>query len=137
MFLKNYSGCSDKRLIDQINGNIDYQFFCDVYLGSEHRLTNYKIVSEIRCELGNKLDIDKLQGVLAGYWRGWMQQTDCMLTDDTCYESDVRFPTNQKLLWESVDYSYGQLRLILQVLESKTSSDQIPEMERPLLLLQP
>ena len=119
MFLKNYSGCSDKRLIDQINGNIDYQFFCDVYLGSEHRLTNYKIVSEIRCELGDKLDIDKLQGVLAGYWRGWMQQTDCMLTDATCYESDVRFPTNQKLLWESVDYSYGQLKLICKYLKVK------------------
>ena len=119
MFLKNYSGCSDKRLIDQINGNIDYQFFCDVYLGSEHRLTNYKIVSEIRCELGDKLDIDKLQGVLAGHWRGWMQQTDCMLTDATCYESEVRFPTNQKLLWESVDWSYGQLKVICKYLSVK------------------
>ena len=119
MFLKNYSGCSDKRLIDQVNSNIDYQFFCDVYLGAEHRLTNYKIVSEIRCELGHKLDVNKLQGVLAGYWRGWMDQTDCMLTDATCYESEVRFPTNQKLLWECVDYSYGQLKVICKYLSVK------------------
>jgi len=119
MFLKNYSGCSDKRLIDQVNSNINYQFFCDIYLGAEHCLTNYKIVSEIRCELGHKLDVDKLQGVLAGHWRGWMQQTDCMLTDATCYESEVRFPTNQKLLWESADWSYGQLKLICKYLKVK------------------
>lgn len=117
MFLKNYSGCSDKRLIDQVNSNIDYQFFSDIYLGAEHRLTNYKIVSEIRCELGLKLDVSKLQGILAGYWRG-LQQTDCMLTDATCYESEVRYPTNQKLLWESVNYSYGQMQLICKYLKA-------------------
>jgi len=119
MFLKNYSGCSDKRLMDQVNSNIDYQFFCDVFLGAEHRLTNYKIVSEIRCELGRKMDVDKLQGVLAGHWRGWMDQTDCMLTDATCYESEVRYPTNQKLLWESVNYSYGQMQVICKYLKVK------------------
>lgn len=119
MFLKNYSGCSDKRLIDQVNSNIDYQFFCDVYLGAEHRLTNYKIVSEIRCELGRRLDIDKLQGVLGSHWKGWMDQTDCMLTDATCYESEVRYPTNQKLLWESADWSYGQLKVICKYLKVK------------------
>ncbi len=27
MLLKHYSGCSDKRLIEQLNSNIDYQFF--------------------------------------------------------------------------------------------------------------
>ena len=119
MFLKNYSGSSDKRLIDQLNSNIDYQFFCDIYLGAEHRLSNYKIVSEIRCELGRKLNVKKLQGVLADHWKKWMQQTDCMLTDATCYESEVRFPTDQKLLWESVDYNYGQLKLICKYLKVK------------------
>ena len=28
MILKNYMGCSDKRLIEQLNGNINFQFFC-------------------------------------------------------------------------------------------------------------
>ena len=50
MFLKNYAGCSDRKLVEQLNGNIDYQFFCDIFLGLNQRLTNYKIVSEIRCE---------------------------------------------------------------------------------------
>ena len=44
MFLKHYACCSDKKLVEQLNSNIDYQFFCDISLG-HHRLTNYKIVS--------------------------------------------------------------------------------------------
>ena len=32
MFLKHYAACSDRRLIEQLNGNIDYQFFCDLHL---------------------------------------------------------------------------------------------------------
>ncbi|MDE3743991.1 transposase [Maribacter polysaccharolyticus] len=27
MFLKHYAECSDRRLVEQLNGNIDYQFF--------------------------------------------------------------------------------------------------------------
>ncbi len=37
----------------------------------------------------------------------------------TCYESEVRFPTSQKLLWESVDWSYGQVKIICKELKLK------------------
>lgn len=32
MFLKHYAGCSDRRLVDQLNGNIAHQFFCGIHL---------------------------------------------------------------------------------------------------------
>jgi len=111
MFLKHYSCCSDKRLIEQLNGNIDYQFFCDIYLGVE-RLTNYKIVSEIRCELAKCLEINKVEQTLFNHWSSYIKDKGSVTTDATCYESEVRYPTNQKLLWESVDWSYGQLKRI-------------------------
>jgi hypothetical protein len=60
MFLKNYSQVSDKKLIEQLNSNIDYQFFCDMNLGFNH-LENYKIVSQIRCEVAENLNIEKLE----------------------------------------------------------------------------
>ena len=111
MFLKHYACCSDKRLIEQLNGNIDYQFFCDIYLGVE-RLTNYKIVSEIRCELAKRLEINKVEQTLFNHWSSYIKDKGSVTTDATCYESEVRYPTNQKLLWESVDWSYGQLKRI-------------------------
>jgi translation initiation factor 2 alpha subunit (eIF-2alpha) len=118
MFLKHYACCSDKRLIEQLNANIDYQFFCDIHLG-HHRLTNYKIISQIRCELSIKLNIAKTEKVLFTHWSEFIKAQHCITTDATCYESEVRYPTDQKLLWESVHWTYHQMKMICKLLKIK------------------
>lgn len=118
MFLKHYACCSDKRLVEQLNANIDYQFFCDIHLG-HHRLRNYKIISQIRCELAGSLKISELEKTLFNHWLGFIKNKESITTDATCYESEVRFPTNQKLLWESVQWSHHQLKIICKELELK------------------
>lgn len=89
MLLKHYEGCSDRLLIEQLNGNIDYQFFCDLYLGTA-RLENYKIVSEIRCELAAKLSIAQAQAVFYDHWSAYIKDKDSITMDASCYESQVR-----------------------------------------------
>lgn len=118
MFLKHYGCCSDRRLMEQLNGNLDWQFFCGIYLGTE-RLDNFKMISEIRCELAKKLDMDKVQQAFYGHWSPYMEDKGCITMDATCYESHLRYPTNEKLLWESVDWSYRQLRAICKALGIK------------------
>ena len=113
MFLKHYAGVSDKRLIEQLNSNIDYQIFCDLIILPSGRLTNYKIVSEIRCELASKLDIDQLQETLSKTWRSWIDNKDSITCDATCYESYMRYPTDVKLLNEAVQWNYKYLRSII------------------------
>lgn len=119
MILKNYVGCSDKRLIEQLNGNIHFQYFCDIVIPFDAPLINFKIVSQIRCELASKLKIRELQQILAQAWKPYMQDLDKMLVDATCYESEVRYPTNQKLLWECVQWSYNQMVKICKHLKIK------------------
>lgn len=119
MILKNYVGCSDKRLIEQLNGNIHFQYFCDIVIPFDAPLTNFKIVSQIRCELASKLKIRELQQILAQAWKPFMKDLDKMLVDATCYESEVRYPTNQKLLWECVQWSYNQMVKICKFLKIK------------------
>ena len=109
MFLKHYSCCSDRKLIEQLNSNIDYQFFCDLHLGLD-RIDNYKIVSDIRCELSSILAIDKIEVILYTYWKPHINESEKITLDATCYESEVRYPTDQKLLWESVDWLYRQIQ---------------------------
>jgi len=109
MFLKNYSGVSDKKLIEQLNGNIEYQFFCNIHLGSE-RIENYKIVSKIRTELSKSLNIENLQQCLYNHWKNHITDSSCMTMDATCYESNIRYPTDVKLLWESIEWSYAELK---------------------------
>ena len=118
MFLKNYTGLSDAKLIEQLNSNFDYQFFCDIELGFE-RLTNFKIVSQIRCELSKKLDIDAIEKTLFASWKSYMNDTNQIVMDATCYESSIRYPTDQKLLWESVDWLYKQLRKACKIVGVK------------------
>ena len=118
MFLKHYACCSDRRLIEQLNSNIDYQFFCDLHLGFD-RITNYKIVSQIRCELSTCLDIDILQKCLYVNWSDHIENPDQLTVDATCYESELRYPSNQKLLWEAVYWIYKQLSRNVKVMGIK------------------
>jgi hypothetical protein len=115
MFLKSYLGCSDEMLIGHINGNIHLQIFCGILLGPEP-ITNFKIVSDIRCRLARNLNIKEVQDVLASNWKPYMRDTNVMLEDATCYETSMRYPTNVKLLWESTEWSYNQLKLICKYL---------------------
>ena len=38
-----------------------------------------------------------------------MENLDTMYTDATCYESEMRYPTDAKLLWEGVEKSYATM----------------------------
>ena len=118
MLLKHYACCSDRKLIEHLNSNIDYQFFCDIHLGLQ-RLTNYKIVSQIRRELADKLNIDSLEQVLYNHWSPYIDSKSQITVDATCYESELRYPTPQKLLWEAVDWLYGQLKKTCKIIGVK------------------
>jgi hypothetical protein len=119
MFLKHYACCSDERLIEQLNANVYYQIFCDILLPPGEPIGNFKIVSQIRCELAQKLDIDKSQKCLAGNWLPYINNPGHGTVDATCYESEIRFPTDQKLLWECIDWSHGQMKLMCKVLKTR------------------
>lgn len=110
LFLKHYSCCSDHRLLSQLNGNIHYQLFCGVLIDPEQPLKHRQLVSTIRGELACLLPMEEVQQVLASYWKPYLGASENLLTDATCYESEVRYPTDPKLLWESVSWLYEQLR---------------------------
>lgn len=126
MFLKSYVGCSDRKLIIHLNGNIQFQLFCGIFLGPE-RISNYKIVSNIRCELSKRLDIKILQSILAAYWKPYLQESNIMLEDATCYETSMRYPTNVKLLWECIEWTQKQLRLICKYLKIRMPRNKYEE----------
>src|SRR5690606_8343121 len=116
MFLKNYSGLSDPKLIEQLNGNVEWQFFCGISLGFE-RITNFKIVSQIRCELASALHIKTVEETLYDYWKPYIAEPEKIVMDATCYESEVRYPTDVKLLWESVEWCYSRMGQMCRLLE--------------------
>ena len=98
MFLKAYTGLSDDGLIELLNGSIHMQMFCGVLIDPANPIKDGKIVSAIRNRLAGHLDIDNLQRILYARWEGELKDKDLCLTDATCYESHLRFPTDVKLL---------------------------------------
>ena len=111
MVLKAYTGFSDRQLVEHLNGNIHYQMFCGIMINPSFPITNYKIVSAIRNEIASRLDIDSLQEVLASHWKPYLDSLHVCMTDATCYESHMRFPTDMKLLWESLEWLYRHISL--------------------------
>ena len=106
MFLKMRTQMSFPKLMEELNGNIHYQLFCDILIDPVHPLTNYKLLDDIAAELAGRLKIQELQNLLAEAWKPYMKNLDTMYTDATCYESEMRYPTDQKLLWECVEKGY-------------------------------
>ena len=68
-----------------------------------------KLLDDIMMELAGKLKIQQLQGILADKWRSYMENLDTMYTDATCYESEMRYPTDVKLLWEGIEKIYATM----------------------------
>ena len=91
MFLKMYTQLSAPKLLEQLNGNIHYQIFCDVYVNPLCPLTNYKLIDDIISELSDKLKIQQEQNILADAWKPYMKELDTFYTDATCYESEMRY----------------------------------------------
>ena len=104
MFLKSYTGLSDEGLIEMLNGSVYMQMFCGVLIDPSNPVKNGKIVSAIRNRLASKLNIKELQKILYAKWQDKINDKDLCLSDATCYESHLRFPTDIKLLWECCEW---------------------------------
>ena len=114
MFLKMHTGLSAPKLLEQLNGNVHYQIFCDIYINPLCPLTNYKLIDDIASELADKLKIQQQQDILAEAWKPYMKDLDTFYTDSTCYESEMRYPTDRKLLWECCEKAYSIMCMVCQ-----------------------
>ena len=50
VFLKMYTQLSAQKLLEQLNGNVHYQIFCDICINPERPLTNYKLMERQETE---------------------------------------------------------------------------------------
>jgi len=108
--LKHYYKVSDLKLIELLNDNWVMQYFCGIRLKTGERIKDEEVVGRWRSYFGRYLDLDIAQYAICREWQPDMEQTQTNLSDATCIESYVRYPTDVKLLWESVEYLWNELR---------------------------
>ena len=123
LILKHYTCLSDEMLIDRLNTDWCMQYFCGVQL-TARRIKDKNLVSWWRCYIAKRLDIKELQGVVISSWKPYMEQTHVTMMDATVYESNIRYPTDAKLLWESIVKVYQihwQKRKLLKLRGSRSN----------------
>ncbi len=118
MILKSKTRLSDKELISRLNTDIHFQIFCNIYIPASKPLVDYKILSKIRTDFGKKFNIEEFQKIIATSLKKHIPSNELKInaSDATCYCSYVRFPTNEKLLRESVEYLYKIMKNICYIL---------------------
>lgn len=120
LVLKHYTCLSDEMLIDRLNTDWCMQYFCGVQLNAR-RIKDKNLVSWWRCYVARHLDIKELQGLLIRSWKPYMEQTHVTMMDATVYESNIRYPTDVKLLWESIVKVYQTIQGKRKLLKLRTS----------------
>ena len=113
MVLKSYTNFSDAQLIEHLNGNIHYQLFCGVQI--------------------DRLDIESLQLILDDHWKPYLENLHVCMTDATCYESHLRFPTDTKLLWEGIVWLHRHLCKHCQTLHIQRPRNKYLDVRRAYL----
>jgi transposase, IS5 family len=103
MFLKHYTKLSDEKLVERLNSDAVFQLFCgiktDLFL---QPIKDKTLVTRVRKFLSIHLDMNDLQKKMIDHWKPEMEHKNVLMVDATCFEVDIRFPTDVKLLWESV-----------------------------------
>jgi len=121
LMAKHYLQLSDSMLVERLNTDWALQMFCGIRLMPDERIKDEDLAGRWRCYLGRYLDIDKWQVHLAAYWKPYMENTDTGLTDATCYESYVAYPTDLKLIWKCCSETFTLIQRLRKQLKLRRS----------------
>jgi hypothetical protein len=109
MFLKHYTGFSDADLIEHLNNNFSMQMFCGIRLNKFERIKDKNLPSSVRCKLARYMDMEQFQNIWIQNWKEEMKDLNVLMNDAVVYESEIKYPTDVKLLWDSVDWVYKRM----------------------------
>lgn len=115
-FLKIYAGSSDEKLLENINGNWMMQLFCGIRLKDNEEIKDKDLIWKTRKFVAEHLDVEKFQSILIECWKDDMENTHIGMSDATCYESYIKYPTDVKLLWDAVEWLNEQIRYYAKAL---------------------
>lgn len=109
MFLKSYLGLSDRALIDRLNSDIFLQLFCFTRIKLTAQIRDADLVGRWRRFFGLHLNMEEFQNHLAQHWSPNLEHTHVLMDDATCYESDIKYPTDVKLLFDCCEWLHRQV----------------------------
>src|SRR5690606_10947081 len=83
-------------------------YFCGIELRNGKLIKDNAFVSNVRSFIGRNFDLDTIQTLFIKDWKEEIVEPSTITMDATCYESYVRYPTDVKLLNESLKYIFDK-----------------------------
>lgn len=109
MFLKHYLKFSDRMLVERFNSDYFLQLFCFTRIALNNPIRDHDLVGRWRRFFALHMNIEQLQDILAGHWKANMEATHVLMNDATCYESDIKYPTDVKLLLDCCQWLHREV----------------------------
>ena len=103
-FLKIYEGCSDKKLLARLNRDWGLQMFCGIQLKEGEQIKDPNLIWQTRKFVAQHLNIEQFQSILIQHWKKDMKNTQMGMSDATCYESYIKYPTDVNLMWDCITW---------------------------------
>ena len=97
-FLKIYEGCGDDKLLARLNRDWGLQMFCGIQLKAGQKIKDPNLIWQTRKFVAEHLDIQKFQSILIAHWKADMKNMHLGMSDATCYESYIKYPTDVNLM---------------------------------------
>ena len=126
-FLKCYEGCSDEKLLERLNTNWTLQLFCDLHLPVAKMIRDKDLIWKTRAWVAKHLDWGAVQAILIKHWKPQMKHLHLGLSDATCYESYLKYPTDVKLLWDCCEWMQKHIRRLGKVLRAPRQRNSFQE----------
>lgn len=111
-FLKSKSGLSDEELLSRINTDWTYQMFCGLHFGENDEIKDKDIIYRTRKFVATHFELEDYQSKLIESWFPYLKDLHLGMTDATAYESYIEYPTDVKLLWQSIEWLNKNLRIL-------------------------
>lgn len=132
-FLKAYLNLSDEKLLARLNTDWALQMFCGIDLGPNEMIRDKDLLWKIRAEVAGQLDVERMQKILIDAWKLDMHQTNIGLCDATCYESYIKYPTDQKLLFDCCIWLNKEIKNLAKSLSLRRPRNKFKDQKRKQL----
>ena len=126
--LKGITGLSDKQIMERLAQDWVYQRFARVKILDFHQ--NFTILSDIRERYSKVTNIDELQDLFASHWSDYLSAVEGVLMDATVFKSNISYPNEIELLWESIQWLHKRIKVISRTLGQKTIRSKYKEIEK-------
>ena len=132
-FLKIYEDCSDEKLLARLNRDWGLQMFCGIQLQAGEKIKDPNLIWQTRKLVAQHLDIEKFQTILIEHWKKDMTNTHVGMSDATCYESYIKYPTDVNLLWDCISWLNKAIRYYSKELKLRLPRNKFKEQKRKQL----